>query len=160
VTEHRQKLRDVYNDPTETRRDPCRWFLKKHPNSSARLDKGFMHVGLCNKDGTMRYMHCDIEVSNEDIKESNGEESETIEKWKFCSSVDEGSFSKICRAILHPILFRGKRDKTETSSIKKYIDYYIEKRSQAVEIFYGLATGRKITNADQEQMKKGPSYLQ
>ncbi len=116
MTEHRQKLCDVCNDPTETR-DPCRWFLKKHPNPLAPLGKGFiMHVGFCTKEG-MRYMHCDIEVSNEDIKESDVEDGETIEggtqsayleKWKFSSSADEGSFSKICCAILHPILFRRK----------------------------------------------------
>jgi hypothetical protein len=36
----------------------------------------------------------------------------------------------------------------ETPTIKKLIDYYIEKQSHAVEIFYGLPTGRKITDAD------------
>ena len=79
-------------------------------------------------------MHSDIEVSNEDIEESDVEDGETIEeggtqsayleKWKFSSSADEGSFSKICRIILHPILFRGQRDNTETPTIKKLNDYY------------------------------------
>jgi hypothetical protein len=41
---------------------------------------GFMHAAFSTKDGTMRYMHCGMEVSNEDIEESNGEDSKTIKE--------------------------------------------------------------------------------
>jgi hypothetical protein len=55
-----------------------------------------------------------------------GKENEGINNWRFCSSEDEESFSKKCWTILHPILFKGKQDKTETPTMKKFIDFYFE----------------------------------
>jgi hypothetical protein len=69
------------------------------------------------------------EEDNKETIEEGGKENEGVDYWKFCSSEDGEIFSKICWAILHPIMFKGKREKTETPILRKFKYFYVKTES-------------------------------
>jgi hypothetical protein len=73
---HRQKVRDVYNDPDQYK-DPCRKFLLEHSAPHERKGKGFIHVCICEKDdGCTTHIQCNFDLRRDSSYEGDFVQSE------------------------------------------------------------------------------------